>query len=265
MNRNKKKREIKFQKLYECSLIEQDDYWKQFFENLSRGKSIKKLLLNDGNIEIVQKGKSIVYVYKDKTPDIILLECKELIRQKLHLHSKKDIYNNQHLWSTEQNELSTLTAQDDWKKIRNKNMRYFLIMKYSISIKHSKNLNWKIANNLFKTITDALFVIHTHKSADIVMQNGVIFNIKDIIVTDKNIIHNLRIDLDSPSKKEKKDVKLTLWDKYLNNITKMYTESKFDKSLLSSINKDENEDDEEIFEIYNNNDDDDEYETIVTN
>ena len=133
-------------------------------------------------------------------------------------------------------------------------MRYFLIMKYSISIKHSKNLNWKIANNLFKTITDALFVIHTHKSADIVMQDGVIFNIKDIVVTDKNIIHNLRIDLDSPVKKEKKDVKLSLWDKYLSNITKMYSESKFDKSLLSSINKDDNEENE-TFEIFNNNDD----------
>ena len=41
MNRNKKKRDIKFQKLYECSLIVQDDYWKQFFVILSRGKSIK--------------------------------------------------------------------------------------------------------------------------------------------------------------------------------------------------------------------------------
>jgi len=258
MNRSKKKREIKYQKLYECSLLEQDDYWKQIFENLSRGKSIKKCILNEGSIEILHKGKSTLYVYKDKTPETILLECKEIIRQKLHLHSKKDIYNNQHLWSNEQNELSTLTQQDDWKKIRNKNMRYFLLMKYAIHIKNTKNISWKVANNLFKTIIDALYTLHTHKSVDITMENGVIVNIKDINITDNCIIQNDRIDIENNKKKEKKDVKLSLWDKYLNNITKMYTESKFDFTLLSSKVNNEDED----IPIINNHDEDDDYETI---
>ena len=259
MNRNKKKREVKYQKLQDCSLLEQDDYWKAFFDNLSRGKSIKKLLVTDTSLEIIQKNKNILYVYKDKQPETILLECKDIIRQKLHLHSKKDIYNNQHIWSNEQNELNTLTQQDDWKKIRNKNMRYFLLMKYAISLKNSKNLNWKIANNLFKTITDALFIIHTHKSVDVTMENGSIVNIKDIIINDKNIIHNLRIDNNSSnSKKEKKDIKLSLWDKYLNNINKMYCESKFDKNMLLSSQPIE----EETI-IYPTTQDDDEYETMI--
>ena len=57
---------------------------KQFFENISRGKSVKKLIVNDGSLEILNKGKSIVYVYKDKPNDVILEEFKEIIRQKLH-------------------------------------------------------------------------------------------------------------------------------------------------------------------------------------
>jgi hypothetical protein len=263
MNRNKKKREIKYQKLYECSLIEQDDYWKQFFENLSRGKSIKKLVLSDTNLEIVQKGKSIVYVYKDKIPETILVECKELIRQKLHLHSKKDIYNNQQRWTTDQNELNTLTQQDDWKKIRNKNMRYFLIMKYAIQTKNTKNLNWKIANCLFKTIIDALYLIHTHKSVDIMMQNGVITNIKDIVISDKSVVCNLRID-NELSKKEKKDIKLSMWEKYLTNITKMYNDSKFDETLLSKKEEIEMNEDEELNYLASGNIEDDEYEMIQT-
>jgi hypothetical protein len=265
MNRNKKKREIKYPKLFECSQLEQDDYWKQFFENLSRGKSIKKLLLTDTNIEITQKNKSVVYVYKDKTPETILIECKELIRQKLHLHSKKDIYNNQQKWTSEQNELNNLTQQDDWKKIRNKNMRYFLIMKYAIQTKNTKNINWKIANKFFKTIIDALYNIHTHKSIDVVMQNGVITNIKDIVISENNIICNLRLD-SNPSKKEKKDVKLTLWEKYLSNITKMYSESKFDNSLLSEYNNSKSNDDNEEINFIENSCmmDDDEYETFNT-
>ena len=261
MNRAKKKRDIKYQKLYECSLLEQDDYWKQFFENISRGKSVKKLILNDGSLEILNKGKSIVYVYKDKPNDVILEEFKEIIRQKLHLHSKKDIYNNQHIWINDQNELNILTQKDDWKKIRNKNMRYFLIMKYAIHLKNIHGLNWKLANILFKTITDALFVIHTHKSVDIVMENGVILNIKDIIITDKNIIHNIRNDSDFFSnKKEKKDIKLTLWDKYLNNIKKMSSDSKFNNEFL--LNKEE---EPQIFKTYEIEDDDYEYETVTSN
>ncbi len=259
MNRSKKKREIKYQKLYECSLLEQDDYWKQIFENLSRGKSIKKCILNDGSIEIVNKNKNFVYVYKDKSPELILQECKELIRQKLHLHSKKDIYNNQHLWSTEQNELNTLTQQDDWKKIRNKNMRYFLLMKYAISVKNKRNISWKTANTFFKTITDALYLLHTHKSIDITMENGVIADIKDIIIDENYIVQNNRIDVEQSKKKDKKDVKLTLWDKYLNNITKMYTESKIDQSILLSTKLSL---DEDVQFISNHDDEYDEYETI---
>lgn len=254
MNRMKKKREVKYSKLYDCSQIEQDDYWKQFLESLSRGKSVKRLILNDGNIEFVQKGKSFVYHYKDKSPDMILPELKELFRQKLHIHSKKDIYNNQYVWSTEQNELSTLKQQDDWKKIRNKNMRYFLIMKYSISLKHKHILTWKTANILFKIIYDALFTIHTHKSIDITMENGEIINVKDIIIDKNKVIHNTRIDL-IDQKKDKKDTKTTLWDKYLMNTYKMYSESNTDDIINCKIVQ------EEV--IFINNDDDDDYETFA--
>jgi hypothetical protein len=262
MNRMKKKREIKYPKLYECSQLEQDDYWKDFFENLSRGKTVKKLILTDTNLEFVQKSKNVVYVYKDKSPELILDQCKELIRQKLHIHSKKDIYNNQHIWNNEQNELNTLSQQDDWKKIRNKNMKYFLLMKYSIHMKNIKNLTWKTANIFFKTITDALFVIHTHKSIDVYMENGAVCNIKDIIITDSNLIQNNRVEkLDS--KKERKDSKLSLWDKYLTNITKMYVDSKLDSNCSSQIKNtdDEEETNEDMFQtnLY-----DDDYETICT-
>jgi len=244
MNRSKKRREIKFQKLFDCSIVEQDDYWKQFFDNMSRGKAVKKLVLNEGNIEFVQKGKSVVYVYKDKTPEVILAELKELIRQKLHIHSKKDVYNNQLSWTTEQNELTVLITHDDWKKIRNKHMRHFLIMKYCIAVKHSKNLNWKIANLLFKTITDALFSLHTHKSTDVLMENGVITSIKDINITNDFIIQNLRIE-SHEGKKDKKDTKISSWDKYLTNISKMYTDSKLsvnntDTNDSENINNDDN-------------------------
>jgi hypothetical protein len=257
MNRTKKKREIKYPKLYECSQIEQDDYWKQFFENLSRGKSIKKLLLSDGTIELIQKNKNIVYVYRDKHPELILSEAKDLIRQKLHIHSKRDIVNSQHVWSTEQNELNTLTQQDDWKKIRNKNMRYFLIMKYSIYVKHKKNLSWNVANILFKTIKDAFYNIHTHKSVDVYMQNSEIIDIKDIIITDDHIVRNNRIE-SLESKKEKKDTKASLWDKYLNNVVKMAYESKMD--ALDMQQKQQKEEEEEMFPSVL--DDDDDYETI---
>lgn len=258
MNRTKKKREIKYPKLYECSQIEQDDYWKQFFENLSRGKSIKKLILNDSSLELVQKNKTICYIYKDKTPDVILTECKELIRQKLHIHSKRDIVNNQYVWNTEQNELNTLTQQDDWKKIRNKNMRYFLIMKYAIYMKHKKNLNWSVANILFKTIKDAFYNIHTHKSGDVCMQNSEIIDIKDIIITNDHLVHNLRIEL-LENKKEKKDTKISSWDKYLNNVCKMVQESKVEYTL--SCRKEEEDDQIEPFSSMM---DDDDYETINT-
>lgn len=257
MNRTKKKREIKYPKLYECSQLEQDDYWKQFFENLSRGKSIKKLLLNDGSLELVQKNKTICYMYKDKEADVILAECKELIRQKLHIHSKRDIVNNQYVWNTEQNELTTLTQQDDWKKIRNKNMRYFLIMKYAISMKYKKNLNWSVANILFKTIKDAFYNIHTHKSVDVCMQNSEITDIKDIIITNDHLVQNLRIE-SLENKKEKKDTKTSSWDKYLNNVYKMIQETKLEYTLSDKKQKEE----DDLIEPFGSLIDDDDYETI---
>jgi len=260
MNRTKKKREIKYPKLYECSQIEQDDYWKQFFENLSRGKSIKKLLLSEGTIELIQKNKNIVYVYKDKHPDLILSESKDLIRQKLHIHSKRDIVNSQQVWNNEQNELNTLTQQDDWKKVRNKNMRYFLIMKYSIYMKHKKNLSWNVANILFKTIKDAFYGvgIHTHKSVDVCMQNSEIVDIKDIIITDDHLVRNIRIET-LEAKKEKKDTKLGLWDKYLTNVVKMAYESKMD-TVCMQLKQQKEDEEEELFPSMM--DDEDDYETI---
>jgi hypothetical protein len=268
MNRSKKRREIKFQKLYDCSVVEQDDYWKQFFENLSRGKTVKKLVVNEGNVEFIQKGKSIVYVYKDKEPELILVELKDLIRQKLHIHSKKDVYNNQLSWNTEQNELTVLSSQDDWKKIRNKNMKYFLIMKYCIQMKNTKNLNWKNANLLFRTITDALFDFHTHKSTDVIMENGVISSIKDINITENLLIENTRIETHE-CKKNKKDLRISCWDKYLTNISKMYNDCKYENSSNSEENElIENEDNDDYLNDCSqtiNNSCDDDYEVFAYN
>ncbi len=125
-------------------------------------------------------------------------------------------------------------------------------------MKNNKNMSWKTANIFFKTITDALFIIHTHKSIDVYMENGSISNIKDIIITENNLIQNSRIEK-IDSKKERKDSKLSLWDKYLTNVTKMYIDSKLDSTSQNKSIDDEDECTEDMFQtnLY-----DDDYETI---
>ena len=65
-------------------------------------------------------------------------------------------------------------------------------------------------------------------------------------------------------KKEKKDIKLSPWDKYLNNITKMYTDSQLDNDINNNNNNEDEEDETNTIQAFHNNIDDydDEYETI---
>jgi hypothetical protein len=96
-------------------------------------------------------------------------------------------------------------------------------MNYVFSLKKQYKLDNKRARSIYHNIKDALFTFRTHKSEDVVMENGVITSIKDFVYdkTLKNVI-NMRFEsLDDRKINETvKDVLGSRWEKYVQNVIK---------------------------------------------
>jgi hypothetical protein len=189
----KKTKEVAFPVFLEASQYIQDEYWKNFFMDLSKGKLARKIHISPKFVSHNGKKASFSYDYEGKTPEEIAAELKKVISNTLCIYSETDC-------QTEKKELTALGSEfrdaktgDDWKKVKTRKMKDHLVTNYVLKMKAQLDLNWDRTKHLYEMLDSALNVYRTHKSADITMENGEISSIDDFEIT-ANGFQNLRLE-----------------------------------------------------------------------
>lgn len=243
--RLKKEKDIIYPILYNCSINESNQYWKQLFNDLSRGMCPKGLTIKNGVINgSISRKNNIVYNFINDDQNIIQNKIKELF---------SNLLTSEHKNNKKENDLITDAYNDfkklEWKNIKKKNIKEFLIQQYIVCLKNKYNIKLNKLNSIYNTIMDAIYVYKTHSNVDINYSDGIILDIIDIEYDSvcKTIV-NKRLEGES--------IKIidSNFSEDLIDDDKMDIDKELDSTY--SLNEDENMDEENFDDDDNQNFDD---------
>lgn len=218
-----RQKEVIYSILIECSEIVMDDFWKQFYKDLSTGKSTKGIYITNGVIQTSNKRNGFIYTITDKTPEIIIHELHHLLTTYTNICSKKDINKKRQILKEIEDEIEEYKTSK-WSSIKRKNYKNSLFIEYVLGLKKTYNLSWPSAIQAYKTITYA-FDSKTHGSKDVNYINSKIVDIEDIEYIDGSIINNREILEDIREENIEGNVSLQkLFDSYINSWVKFIKE-----------------------------------------
>jgi hypothetical protein len=225
----RKTKEIIYPVFKECSELITDDYWCKLFDDLSRGKCPKGIIIYNGILTSSYKRINLNYNFINLKPEEIIKELPDILKNNAYIYSNTDILKNKELKSAK-TEYSSLKKCNDWKKIKNKKMKENLITNYCLLLKKQYKLSSPQTKSLYMTIRDAIFYYKTHKSNDIIMKDGNISLIKDIEI---NLEYNLFINNRFKNEwnetktitlgKMEQDFLISKWDNYITFIVKEFS------------------------------------------
>jgi len=220
--KSKRQKEIIYPLLKECSSIQDDEFWKSLFCDLSRGKCPKGILIYNGLISSSNKRNSFTYNINDKTDPVETSEeLINILKKNACIYSSNDIQTKEVSIQDFKTEYEALKNTDSWKKIPTRKMKENLILNYVFKLKKQYKLKNKQSQDLYENIKGALFDYKSHRSEDVIMKNGEIYKILDFEYSDefKNI-YNFRTEKYEEKVKEnvKKDILGSKWEKYITNV-----------------------------------------------
>ncbi len=220
--KGKRQKEVIYPLLQECSEMQEDDFWKSLFCDLSRGKCPKGILIYNGLISSTSKRNGFTYNINDKTDALeVSEELINLLKTNACIYSSNDINSKETSIQDFKTEYEALKNTDSWKKIPTRKMKENLILNYVFKLKKQYKLKNKNTKELYDNIKGALFDYKSHKSEDVVMKNGEIYKILDFEYDDelKNV-YNIRVEKYEEKVKDevKKDILGSKWEKYITNV-----------------------------------------------
>jgi len=218
----KRQKEIIYPLLQECSSIQDDDFWKSLFCDLSRGKCPKGILIYNGVISSTSKRNGFTYNINEKTDaNETSEELINILKKNACIYSSNDIQSKEASIQEFKVEYEALKNTDSWKKIPTNKMKENLIINYVFRLKKQYKLKTKIAKELYDNIKGALFDYKSHRSEDVVMKNGEIYKILDFEYDEeKKKVCNIRMENFEEKVKDevKKDILGSKWEKYITNV-----------------------------------------------
>jgi hypothetical protein len=220
--KSKRQKEVIYPLLQECSSIQDDDFWKSLFCDLSRGKFPRGIIIYNCVISSTSKRNGFTYNINEKTdPEETAEELINLLKKNACIYSSNDIQSKETSIQEFKVEYEALKNTDSWKKIPTNKMKENLIINYVFKVKKQYKLKTKVAKELYDNIKGALFDYKSHKSEDVVMKNGEIYKILDFEYDDeKKKVQNLRMESFEEKVKDevKKDILGSKWEKYITNV-----------------------------------------------
>ena len=211
---------------YEVSQKCEDEYWKQFFLDLSIGKIIRNIIIGNGNIFCTNKKNSFEYNFVNKSSDIIIKELIPILISNFVTCSEKHIKikNIVEQIKKENDELKN----GKWSKIRRKNLKISLLLEYISEFQNKNNLNWNDCAHVYEILSNN---INSHIMTKIIhLEHGKIQNIeglnidKDGNICFENIFYSSDKNMDVEIleiEDEKKEEKFELqWDLYIKRYFK---------------------------------------------
>jgi len=221
--KTKRQKDVVYSILQECSLLQTDEFWKRLFDDLSRGKCPKGIMIYNGVISSTHKRNGFSYnIYNKTTAEELSEDLINTLKDSAYIYSSTDIENKDGDFQEANNEYITAKNTDSWKKIKTRKMRLNLIMNYVIHLRKKHRLDNRSSKELYEGLKDALFNYRSHKTEDVLMEKGVITNIKDFTYnkTTKTFCNDRIMLLDERKEKEAKDVLGSKWEKYVQNVIK---------------------------------------------
>ena len=203
--------------LMECSNLTLDAYWKQVFEECSKGKFPKGCRLAPDNMTVYfMNGAS--YTMKN-CPETDYLELKKMFQEHINLRSDKDRKDIRDELDGTRQTIQELFA-GDWIQIRRKKLKDPIIRSFILDIKEKYNLTLLETENVYKIIRLG-FMFNWIPNNAVVYEDQKILDITSLHFNPKT----REFELEEKSQKYKrtykpKKVKLSsLWAKYIARST----------------------------------------------
>lgn len=208
-----------------------DEYWKQFFLDLSIGKIIKGIHVSNGHIATTNKKKGFTYYFVKKTSDDLINELIPILISNCNTCPDKNVKIKSIVEKIKKENEETKLGK--WSKIRRKNIKVALLQEYLSDLQKNNNISWSECSYVYNILNNN---INSHIMTKIVnLENGKITNIKGLELIDGKLI--FENDFYTNIKEEKKieedeenindeiefiaDQKLeTLWDSYIKRYFK---------------------------------------------
>jgi hypothetical protein len=145
------KKGIIYPLFFEVSEICEEDYWKQFFMDISIGKQVKGIIVNNGHVYSQNKKKGFCYMFINKTSSDVINELLPILEQNHNTCSEKNI-KTRNVIEQVKNELQEI-KNSKWSKIRRKNIKKALLSDYVIENQKRYNLTWEKCIRIYDTLS----------------------------------------------------------------------------------------------------------------
>jgi hypothetical protein len=211
---------VHYPQFLECCQYTLDDFWKDIFDNCSRGKFPKQCTYD--------KSANTLYIYNgNKRGDAYSLPTNgpglfkaliEIFRGRLGIVSEKE-----HLAT--RNNITSIdnVVYDDWKQVKSKQVRETLLHKYAQKQKRKYKLNIKEARQ-FLSVVNLGFNFHYLTHADVSIKNNEIVDIAKVTFNQKKRLFFIDNDLEDIVLKPEKNTGINPFaksvSKYFREVSK---------------------------------------------
>ena len=177
------KKGIIYPLFFEVSERCEDEYWKQFFMDISIGKPVKGIIVNNGQICSQNKKKGFDYMFVYKNAEDILNELLPILEKNYNTCSEKNIKSRNIIDQVKQ-ELKEI-KNSKWSKIRRKNIKKSLLLEYITDVQKKYNIPLNKCIFIYDTLS-----FHSNSqlmSKIVIMNEGKIESINGLTFTEGNI------------------------------------------------------------------------------
>jgi hypothetical protein len=173
---------LKYPRLLELSLRQENSFWSTIFENLAYGKSPYGCYVTNSNF-LVGKNKGNPFTYdlnaKDKSLDALNSEIKYVLTTNLNLMSKGDkVLKINNFNRLRQKEIKEFRNQQ-WQDIRRKSIRDILLEMFVVKLSKKHSLSFTSTQRLISSLVIA-FMFKRISNENVKVDNFEIVDIKGL-------------------------------------------------------------------------------------
>jgi len=218
MDDKKRVRDVIYPEIKQCEEYVSDVFWKKIFDDMSRGKCPKNIVIFNNTVSSAYKRNGFIYDFTHKDSETIAQDLVEILKTQGCIYSLNDLKN-------EQKERDSINIKyDSWKQIKTRKIKQQYIHDFVLKQSQKHKLNDSNSKSLINIINFALTELRTHKSDDIKFKNNEIVSISDIEYDkDKKQFVNKREPEDKEENKKNVNILKKSWE---NFIVKSYREYK---------------------------------------
>jgi len=225
MNCDKKRlREIIYPQIKQCEEYVSDPFWKNLFDDMSRGKCPKSVVIFNNTVSSIYRRGGFTYNFQDKTSEEIARDLVEILKSTGCIYSVSDMKNEQQEIN-DTNKTNCQIIYTSWKQIKTKKVKQQYIHDYVLKQTVKYKLSDSASKHLIQLINSALNDYKTHRSDDIVLKNNEIVKIEDIEYDeDTKYFSNQRELEDREECRKEVNLLKKSWENYIVKV--VYRESK---------------------------------------